>query len=251
MKTLNIAVCDDEDFFLKDVIKNIEVYANEYEAEVNIEKYQSALILLEQIKLDYKRFDILFLDVEMPGLDGMEAAKAVRQISEDIIICFITSHEDYTLDAYKVEALGYLIKPVKYLSIKKILDKAFALAYYKIDKQKADEKYLQIQTSGKAMLLDTEKILYIEKRKNQSIFHLTDGEIMCYQTLSSIYEILDKNKFVYTHQGYIVYFNKIKEVKKNVVCLGNNVEVPLSRKYYSSIRDRHMDKINMLRREIS
>lgn len=70
-----------------------------------------------------------------------------------------------------------------------------------------------------------------------------DSEIICYESLKKIYSRLDNELFVYAHQGYIVNFNEIKEVKENVICLGRNVEVPVSRRRYKEVRDRHLNRV--------
>ncbi len=97
--------------------------------------------------------------------------------------------------------------------------------------------------------INLEKVVYIEKRRNQCVFHLEDGEYICYETLSKIYERLDHDSFIYTHQGFIASFHHIKEVKRNAVCFGRGVEIPISRKYYEPVKAMHMDKIYRLRDE--
>ncbi|MFR7671592.1 LytTR family transcriptional regulator DNA-binding domain-containing protein [Ruminococcus sp.] len=74
---------------------------------------------------------------------------------------------------------------------------------------------------------------------------------MCYETLSKIYERLDHDSFIYTHQGFIASFHHIKEVKRNAVCFGRDVEIPISRKHYEPVKAMHMDKIYRLREEKS
>ena len=81
------------------------------------------------------------------------------------------------------------------------------------------------------------------------MFHLDDGELLSYMTLSEAYDMLDKASFFYVHQGYIVNFAQIREVKMKVVCLGKNREIPISRKYQPKMRQMHLDKIMRLRAE--
>lgn len=80
-------------------------------------------------------------------------------------------------------------------------------------------------------------------KRNTSIIHTTDNEYACYETLSQIYERLDVNKFFYVHQGYIVNFDRILEVGKNMVVLADYMEVPVSRKYYKELKERFMSRI--------
>lgn len=76
------------------------------------------------------------------------------------------------------------------------------------------------------------------------------GEIVCYETLKSLFQRMDQTRFCYTHQGFIVNFDKIKEVGQNVIYLGEGREIPVSRRYQKALEDRHMDMIYRLRDEL-
>lgn len=243
MNPIRIAICDDEEFYRNELEKLVNVYGNEAEAELTIEVYSEATALVETIESGKKTYEILFLDVDMPGMSGIDAAKAVRKVDEDVLICFVTSHERYALDAYGVDAVGYVVKPMKYTDVKRVAEKAKIQIYYRVNKEKAEHRYLEVVSARDKVLIDLEKVVYIEKRRNQCVFHLTDGEQVCYDTLSKVYKQLDPSTFFYTHQGYIANFHHIKEVKKEAVCFGAGKEIPLSRKYYEQVRKHHMDKL--------
>ena len=91
-----------------------------------------------------------------------------------------------------------------------------------------------------------DNILYIEKRRNQSVIHLEDGETVCYESLKNLFDRLNQNKFCYSHQGFVVNFDKIKEVLPTYIALGDGREVPVSRRYQKELKDRHMDTIYQL-----
>lgn len=247
MRKIQIALCDDEEFFLDEMDKFVSVYGNESKTELEIERYSNPQKLLDTIQK--KRYDMLFLDVEMPEMTGMELAKRIRRTDTNVVICFVTSHQGYAIDAFQVDALGYVVKPIQYLDVKHLMERAKIQIHYHWDKDEADKKYLQIHTARDDQMLDMSKIIYIEKRRNQCVFHMVDGECVCYDTLAHIYPKLDAGRFYYTHQGYIANFDQIKEVKKNAVCFSATSEIPVSRKYYQQLHDMHMDKIYRLRRE--
>ncbi len=115
--------------------------------------------------------------------------------------------------------------------------------------KKRKKRYLKIKSGYEDVLIDLQNVLYIEKRRNQCVFHKIDEEISCYEPLKNVYERLDNDVFMYTHQGYIANFNYIKEVKKDVVCFGRGMEVPLSRKYHDQIKELHMNKIRRAYKE--
>ena len=249
MNEFNVAVCDDEDYYIADIKKYVVAFESESETKLNIYEYNSGLELLQDMQNSGVKFHIVFLDVDMPEYSGIDTAIELRKTDKNVVICFETSYEQYAYEAYQVEALGYIVKPVKYVELKKLLERAIINIRYCIDEKQADEKYLEVKTNKDSKLVEIKDIIYIEKRKNQCIFHLMDGELVCYETLGNIYGKLDVQQFYYSHQGYIVNFSKIKEVKKGCVCFSESVEAPVSRKYYTSLRKMHMDKILRIRQE--
>ena len=243
MYAIKIAVCDDQEQYIDMLMKHVEHYGNEVDTEFNITVYNSGRKLIDDIKTDSKMYDIVLLDVEMPEINGLKTAEAIRQMSEDIILCFVTGHEQYTREAYQVEALGYIVKPVAYSKLKKLLRRAVIIVNYEQEHRKSGERYIEVPVSGDKRIVDVRTIKYIEKNRNQCILHFSDSEIICYESLKKMYSRLDNELFVYSHQGYIVNFNEIKEVKENVICLGRNVEVPVSRRRYKEVRDRHLNRV--------
>lgn len=247
MESIRIALCDDEAFYREELEKLISVYGNEYETEVAIECFDNMKELSRLICEGQKQYDILFLDVEMPECSGIEGAKQIREYDKDVVICFVTSHDKYALSAFEVDALGYVVKPVKYVDIKRQMEKAKILVYYKKDAAEAEKRYIKVSSNKEDIIIDMEKVIYIEKRRNRCVFHLYDSEIVCYDTLKKVYEKIDRQKFLFTHQGFIANFDYIMEVKKNAVCFGHNLEIPISRKYYNEVREKHLNKIYLLR----
>ena len=123
---IKIAICDDEELFRSEMEKFVSVYGNESDTEIEIDTYESASQMVKEIHDSGKRYDILFTDIEMPGLDGMEAAMALREMGETAEICFVTSHGAYALNSYQVDAVGYIMKPIKYTEVKRAIDRAEA-----------------------------------------------------------------------------------------------------------------------------
>lgn len=251
----NIAVCDDEEFYRDEMKKFLEVYANECDYEVHIVSFPQGEALIDAVREREQKknlsgqFQIIMLDVEMPGKNGIETADAIRQLNSSIQICFVTSFEDYALPAFRQDAIGYIVKPVSYVDLKKALDRAVVLIHYEQDHEEAEKRYIEIAVNRSCRIVDTHKVMYIEKQRNRCIFHCEDEEITCYESLSKIYQRLDANIFIYTHQGFVVNFSKIKEVQEKQVCLSRHLQVPLSRTYQKSVKKMHMDKLARLRAE--
>lgn len=243
MRKFRLALCDDEHFFIEDIKQYLKAYESETNNEIVVTEYYSGIELLEDIRANGLTWDILFLDVDMPQKSGTEVAKEIRRNYENAVICFITAYVEYAYQAYQTEALGYLVKPVKYSELRHLLNRSVTQVQYMKDAAEARKRYIEIKTNHNTTILCMEEILYIEKRRNQCVFHLEDGEMVCYMTLKEVYKKLDHEIFYYVHQGYIVNFEQIKEVRADVVCLGRNREVPMSRRYQSKMREMHMNKI--------
>lgn len=246
---MKIGICDDEEFYLDALEKNIKEYADSHSVEVIIQRYHSGKELAEDIAENSLDFQMIFLDVEMPGWNGVKTAEKIREFSDDIVICFVTSHEGYSLNAFQVGAIGYIVKPIVYEAFEKVMDKAEILIAYSMNQTEAQKRYIQIKVNKKIQTVDTNQILYIEKHRNRSIVHLEKEELVCYEPLKDIYERLDTTTFVYTNQGSIVKFGAIREVRKDRVCLGKGIEVPLSRSYQKQVLNKYHDKIERLKAE--
>lgn len=249
MKTVKIAICDDEAFFREDMEKMVSVYANESEQELEISTYETGEDLLSDMLSGNVEYHFLFLDVEMPGMSGMDVSQKLRTAGYTGMICFVTGYGGYALDAFAVEAVGYVQKPAKYVEIKRLIQRALIQIYYQWDVEEAKKRYLEVCARKENMMIDTQQVLYVEKRRNQCVIHMEEGEVVCYDTLKNLFAKLDQNRFCFAHQGYIVNFDKIREVKHESVCFGEGREVPVSRKYQSRLRERHMNKINRLRQD--
>jgi two-component system response regulator LytT len=244
---LKVGICDDEIFYLEALEKNINKYAAVYGDDISVVKYNCGEQIVQAVADAPADFQMIFLDVEMPKWDGIKTAIKIREVSDDIVICFVTSHKGYSLKAFQVGAIGYIVKPVDYNIFEKVMNRAKILIEHTVKQTESQRRYIDINVNKKVQTVDTNQILYIEKSRNRSIVYLEDGEIVCYETLKNIYEKLDNKAFVYTNQGIIVKFSAIKEVRKDSVCLGNGMEVRLSRSYQKQVLNRYNDKFERLK----
>ncbi len=250
MGSIQLALCDDEEYFIEVIRDYLITYENESGDELVATAYLSGAALIEALGKDGPQYDIFILDVDMPELKGTEAARRIRGLCPQAVICFITAFEEYAFEAYQAEALGYLKKPVPYKEFKRLLSRCVAQARRQEEDHKAQTRFLEVKTNQGSRFLLTDDIFYVEKRRNQCVFHMEDGEVFSYATLMDIYEKLDESRFYYVHQGYIVNFEKIREVKSNAVCLEKGVEVPVSRRYRAKLRQMHLNKIRALCKEV-
>lgn len=240
MYNYRVAICDDEKYYRDELTCLLSTYENESGNKLEICSYTSGEELLADKD---KIFNIIILDIEMNEKTGLEVAKDIRKYDDNVMILFATSHENYALGAYEVDALGYLVKPVSYTKLKKYLTKCIISIDYYYDNIAASHKYIEIKVKHELVKIEINTIIYIEKSRNLSTIHTTDSTYTCYETLSNLHNRLDINKFIYIHQGYIVNYSMILEVANNTVILKDYIELPISRKYYKSTKNRFMNDI--------
>ena len=239
-----VAICDDEAQFREQIRENLLL--NDIEA---IDEYSSGRSLLEQIRQG-KRYDIIFMDVDMPDLRGTDAVAMIREFDKNIAICFATSFDEYAYQAFQLDAVGYIVKPVTKESIDVFLKKAYVWLSMWNQLKAADAQFLTVQVGHRAILADMDDILYIEKQGNASVIHMKDEELVCYETLKNLDARLDHAWFAYIHQGYIVNFMHVKEVKNSMAYLGKGIELPISRKHIRDAKQRMTEKITLYRKKM-
>lgn len=244
MYSYSVAVVDDEPEFRKRIVEMFTAYQSESSNQLIIYEFGNAEELLEVYKEKEHPFQILILDVEMGTINGAEAAKKIRKKDKTVSIIFVTNFPSYAIDAFEVDAIGYLVKPVEYIQLKSRMAKAIIDVDYLHDRLLASNRYLTVKMHFRDVPIEINGIYYIEKRRNQSVIHTENGEYTCYDPLKQLYESLDHPRFVYCHQGYIVNFERIKSINETQVCFSDHMVVPLSRKYYTDLKTRLINQIN-------
>ncbi|WP_418185450.1 LytR/AlgR family response regulator transcription factor [Aliarcobacter vitoriensis] len=164
---------------------------------------------LEAIKeISKTKFDVVFLDISMPNFSGLELAELILNIEPKTFIVFQTAYEDYALDAFKKGGIGYLLKPIDSLEVKKILEKIYL---YKEEK-KISKKILG-KVSNKIYLVEIDEIFYIKADLDEIMIRTKDNFIYAKKKISDIEELLQDRDFFRVHRSYIVNVDKIKSVK--------------------------------------
>jgi DNA-binding LytR/AlgR family response regulator len=225
---IKIAICDDE-YELTQYIKNlVNKWADEKNLKIEADMFDSA----ENFKMaltDDKKFDILLLDIQMGGQNGVELAKELRENDNNLIIIFITALSDYMNAGYDVSALHYLIKPIDENKFFEILDKA----YKNIKNER--KKFLIISSDNKDYSISFEDIMYIEAFKNYAYIVTADGnQYEIKQNLSQIEKELD-DSFFRCQRSYIIMLKHIKYISKTDVLLNSGKKISLSRKIYKNL----------------
>jgi len=235
---LSCAIIDDEPL----AISLLETYADKTPFLELKGTYNSAIDALPE--LNEHPVDLLFLDIQMPELSGMEFS---RMLSENIRVIFTTAFEQYALDSYKVNALDYLLKPISYPDFLKSAQKA--LQWYEMFQHKSETKQVNekieperifIKADRKLIQIELDKILYVEGLKDYVKIYI-EGEphpILSLITMKSMEELLPDSRFIRVHRSFIVQPEKIKIIERNRIVFGKEY-IPISDNY----KDKFMEFI--------
>ncbi|MCC0644940.1 MULTISPECIES: LytR/AlgR family response regulator transcription factor [unclassified Clostridioides] len=215
---ISIAICDDESYMLNDLKENIELYMNRNNLLYNIELFDKAETLL----YNHEVFDIIFLDIQMEGINGMQAAKKLRSCDNDCFIIFVTVLKEFVYDAFEVDAINYLIKPLSNEKLAKTMDRI-------IIKLESNEKnYITIQKGHSYWRLKIADILYCEIIKRKIYIHLKKEIIDYYETIDSLERSLPIN-FFRCHRSYIINLQSVYSYENGNVVMENGDMIPVSR----------------------
>jgi DNA-binding LytR/AlgR family response regulator len=184
--------------------------------------------------------DILFLDIQMPEIDGMETARKLRKISKDTIIIFVTALEEYVFQAFDVVAFHYIVKPFNDEKLELILQNA--IKQYHENTQKHNplpkEKYIMIKNGGNHTKIFLDKIIYAEVFNRKIVIYLTDNEIEYYGKLSELEKLLGED-FFRPHRSYLVHFKYVVKYNASTIYMEKGKAL-MSKQNYSEFVKRYL-----------
>jgi len=230
---MHIAVCDDNIDELSRIAILLEDYRSELDGSVTYETYTNALDLIETMRT--RRFDLLLLDILMPGITGIDAAKEIRGKDSEIPIIFLTSSREFAVESYRVEANDYILKPARkeeiFPSITKLLSK-----YNK------EDAYLTLKTGNGIIKLPFSQIVYVEVINRTVQFILTNGDVKRAYGYLADYEsdLLFDNNFFKPHRSYIVNLRHVSELNKEGFITRIGKTVPVARDAFSKAKSTYM-----------
>lgn len=214
---MKIAVCDDEICARNQLRKYIEKH--DEKQGYKIEEFSTGEELVQFLKDNH--IDIIFLDIEMNKIDGIDTAKLIRINDRKAIIIFVSSHQERVFDSFDCEAFNFIPKPFTQEKFDDVFTKA-------IEKYKFLNKSLTINWKGETVDLPIEKIKYFESYRKHVIFYTYDGEYQMIANLSDVLNELSPYGFLQTHQGYVVNMNLIRCFDGLNIILVDGTKVPIS-----------------------
>lgn len=231
---LTIAICDDEKKIC-DYIENrtTEFLAkNDLEAEVSV--FYDGSELLKKCENNTQHFDIIFLDIKMKTLNGVECAKLLRDIGVNSLIVFITSSAEYVFSGYEVKAFRYILKTDLANAFSRVFSECL------LELKKLNTSFFTVKTSSNVKNIPLSDILYFESNKRLLNIHTKNEVISFYEKLDNVENELKEKDFIRTHQSYLVNAQKIKSVSKDLVLLINGFSLPVSKSKATKVKDAYL-----------
>ena len=211
---IKVAVVEDEKLCREQIIGFLKRYGEEKNIKIEVTEYQDG----EEIIEDYKPcYNVIFMDIEMPMLDGMKAARLIRKKDEHVAIVFITNIAHYAVKGYEVGALDYVLKPLRY--------EAFATKLNRIVKacKKIPEESILISNGNETYRISVQELLYVEVLNHKVIYHLPERKIPVYSSLREAEKLLMDKGFEKCNSCYLVNLRHVKGIKDNYALVGNEM----------------------------
>lgn len=231
---LRIAICDDEKIFRKNIEKTLKKYTYKRGTLCEISIFSSGKEFLD-LGIDMVKYKIVFLEINMNDLDGIQIAQRIREISNGVFIVFVTASDSYALDGYKVDAVRYILKNnVNFIeSIHECMDAIIAKMNHVIEWEVFD-----FNEGTKKVSLDY--LLYIESRLHKLEFNIMEESLNTYTLYGRLNEIekeLVGTDFVRIHQSYLVNMKHIKKISRYKVLLSNGLILNIPRARYKNVEE--------------
>jgi DNA-binding LytR/AlgR family response regulator len=230
---LKIAVCDDDSQELERISALIDTYKRESKVPLTYKTFRSATELISS--MGSSDYDILLLDILMPGINGMQAAHEIRAFDAGVKIAFLTSSPEFAVESYAVKAYDYILKPVS-------KDKLFSILDAVIAEELKPLEGLTVKTQSGITRILFSRLAFVEIMNKKLYFHLADGSVReVSASLASFEEdLLARAEFVKVHRSYIVNLWQVGELGSKELITHAGKTVPISRLLYGKVREAYM-----------
>ena len=233
MPELSIAICDDLEAERISLARMIKSYAQAHGQSIHLQFYSSGENLLAALQ-GPNPIHLLFLDIYMPGLSGVETARRIRAMGNDLSIIFATTSQDHGLDSFEVRASDYLVKPFRHEDVAACLDWFFSHIPEPL-------RLLSVYSEGEWQKLPLSSIYYIDVYDHQSRIHTPRGMLITRRGLDDLETAIDSQDFLRCHRSFLVNLNHVTGIEGNDFQMTDNTLVPISSANLTRIRSQFID----------
>ena len=217
---IRIGIVEDDPASSALLVEYLRRYEREHDEQFAVAMFTDG----EQVVAGYRPdFDVLLLDVEMPNLDGFSAAHRIRQIDADVVLIFITNMTQHAIKGYEVDALSYMLKPLRYFAFSQELKRSVA----RLRRRSAD--YLLLAVDGGLARVATDDIVFLESAKHRTTVHTVDGRYSVVGPLKALEAQLEGKDFFRSNSGYLVNLRHVLAIQGSSVLLVGGHDLLISR----------------------
>lgn len=210
---IRVAIVEDSEKERERIRECLAYAGHETGAAFDIRDFPSGLAFLGSFRPEY---DLVFMDIDMPGMNGMETAKALRKVDSSVILIFVTNMAQYAISGYEVDALDFILKPINRYSFTIKLKRALS----RIPKRNDD--YVSVRADGETRTVRISSILWIDVSGHYVVYHTTEGDITEYSTLKEAATKVQHSAFALVNRSCIVNMSRIDAVGRDTVTVGSH-----------------------------
>ena len=233
---IKIAFCDDDMEVLHQMNELLDRYRVERNEDITYAAFQSPFELLTEIEKGI-RPDILFLDVVMPGQNGMDVAKEIRQYDTNMKIIFLTSSPEFAVESYSVGAYFYQLKPIWEESFFRLMDAVL------VECEKKKKNSLILRSKDGITRIDLQQLEYCEVLGRKLLFHLENGAVL--ESAGSLVDLagqlMQYSNFFRPHRSFLVNMEYIQNISSRSIKMVNDAEIPIPHGKCSEIKNTYME----------
>jgi len=215
---MNIAVCEDKAYDRDVLCAYIRDYCDKNCYEGKIDAFDTGEALLDAFLPG--RFDLVFLDIFLPGFSGVEVAGKIREIDRDCMLVFITISRDYTAEGFDLQASSYVVKPVDRAK----MEKALHMCRGSFEK---NSRTIEVPKSGGNLAISIADLLYVEIYDKDAVLHMKKGTVTSRIPLDELETRLGGEPFLRCHRSYIINMNYVDDMRDNGFLMRNGAFVPM------------------------
>lgn len=216
---LNIAIVEDNPEEAQRLDGFLSRYAQENSTELQTFLFSRAAAFLDKF---HGQYEIVFLDIELPDMNGIDIARKIREKDDTVVLMFVTHLAQYAIKGYEVQALDYVLKPISYPSFYLKIQRSILHA------RRREQSVINISNKETMIRLETSQIKYIEIYKHHLLYHTEKGDFQAYGILNKVEESLPDRSFFRCGSSYIVNFRYIDSIDGMEITIGE-AKIPISR----------------------
>ncbi|MBO4989587.1 MAG: response regulator transcription factor [Clostridia bacterium] len=226
---IRVALVDDEQEIFSSYRTLFERFAKEegWNEEFKLTFFSDGLELVESYKQGY---DLILMDIDMKKLNGLETARALRKMDENVLLIFVTRFSQYAINGYQYEAFDFVLKPLDYATFKLKMKRIVKVL------SRNSGRTIFLRSEGGNVVLSCKTITYIEVIKHELIYHTTDKTYRVYGTLVDAKKELADSHFILCHRSYLVNAAYVSKIQGMDIIV-NGEKLPISRNYKREVTE--------------